>query len=122
MRLLFQSHDLQELHGAKDLLEANGIPAFVSFQDSQTALPLGNGMGLWVYLNEQADDARKLLENPGHRVEQPIDVQAFRAEIERQQSPGMANGGARDRISGWLGALALLALMALIGWRLFVAG
>lgn len=122
MRLLFQSHDLQELHGAKDLLEANGIPAFVSFQDSQTALPLGNGMGLWVYLNEQADDARKLLEDPGHRVEQRIDVRAFHAEVERQQSRSMADGGSRDRGSGWLGALALLALLGLIGWRLFIGG
>ena len=122
MRLLFQSHDLQKLHGAKDLLEGNGIPAFVSFQESQTALPLGNGMGLWVYINEHESDARKLLEDPSHRVENPIDVEAFHAEVERRQAGMGPTGASRDRLSGVTGALALVALLALLAWRLWPGG
>ena len=89
MRILLHSTDLTEIESLRLLLESHGIPVFVGSENSAaaTGAVIANKMTLWVCLDDQLDDARALLDDPGHTVAAPIDVAAFhrRAAARQQQ-------------------------------------
>jgi hypothetical protein len=68
-----------ELIALRDLLEANGIPAMIQSDDTGRMLTplLTRGQSLWIYIDNQEDEARALLEDPEHVVANPVDVEAF---------------------------------------------
>ena len=74
MKLLLTSTDAPYLHHLQSRLEACGIPAFVSDENTAGVLPTGSliEMGLWVHLDEHYEDAQALLEDPGHEVAHPL--------------------------------------------------
>lgn len=83
-----------ELIGLRDLLEANGIPAMIQSDDTGRMLtPLvTRGQSLWVYIDDQADEARALLDNPEHVVANPVDVEAFYASTrDIRDDPAVMN-------------------------------
>lgn len=84
MRLLFESGSTDELDNTKALLESNGIPVFISSEETFLMRPgfTGYKKGLWVCLDEQYRDALALLKNPDHQVAQSVDVEAFHRELE----------------------------------------
>jgi len=62
------------MHQVTTLLHSKGIPTFV-----ESIKPFG-GLSQWVVfacLNSQADDARRIIENPEHIPAHPVDVEEF---------------------------------------------
>lgn len=109
MKLLISSGDNEYLYNQQHLLESNGIPAYISSSDSNRVIPFGiSKASLWVYLDEQYDEAMLLIKNPDYEVQNKIDVERFREmadEIEQDKS-GL-NSALRD--------LLLWSVLLLIG-------
>src|SRR5688572_1891089 len=63
MRLLARVHDESRLSEITSLMRAKGIPVFVRSAGPPRGLPKWI---VFVCLNEQANDARQLLQNPEH--------------------------------------------------------
>jgi len=79
MKLLTKSTDTSYLHTLKGLLEENGIPASISGENTARMITpfLMTQPGLWVYLDEQFEEASKLINNHEYTVLNKIDVEAF---------------------------------------------
>ena len=79
--MLTRDSDLQYLENLKDLLEVNGIPAVI--QGRNIARMITSRMifepTLWVYVDEQFDDALELMENPDHVVVNPLDIEKVKS-------------------------------------------
>jgi len=87
MKLLFETIDRPEIENARILLEGNGIPIFISNDD--TARNMGfiypaRKMGFWVALDHQYQDAILLLENGEHVVSHPVDVGEYYAKLDAE--------------------------------------
>jgi len=79
MKLLTKSTDTSYLHTLKGLLEENGIPASISGENTARMITpfLMTQPGLWVYLDEQFEEASKLINDHEYTVLNKIDVEAF---------------------------------------------
>ena len=79
MKFLTKSNDLTHLHGLRILLEANGIPAVVSGENTARMVSpfLMTEPSLWIYIDEQAAEAEKLILDPDYEVQGGIDVEEF---------------------------------------------
>lgn len=79
MKLISKHPDTAYLEEMRQRLESRGIPAVVQGQSmARLLVPVGaTEPTLWVYLPYQEDDAKALLDNPEHMVEQPVDVDEF---------------------------------------------
>ena len=79
MKFLTKNTDIIHLHVLKDLLEANGIPAVVQGDNTARMVSpfLVTEPSLWVYLEEQAAEAEKLILDPDYEVENGVDVDEF---------------------------------------------
>lgn len=87
MKMLTRDSDTHYLYGLKDRLERHGIPAVV--QGEETARMIIPRFGfqptLWVYIDEQYEEAIKLIENPEYKVQAPVDIEVFR-EMEPDET------------------------------------
>jgi hypothetical protein len=101
-----------ELIALRDLLEANGIPAVIQADDTGRMITplLTRGQTLWVYIDSQADEARALLENPGHVVANPVDVDNF-YETTRDIRDDLS---VMNRVMIHLGLLVVLILLFML--------
>lgn len=91
MKYLTKSADLAHLHGLRELLETNGIPAVVKGENTARMLtPFAmTEPSLWVYLDEQAAEAERLILDPSHEVQHRVDVAEFyRVTEEVANNPG----------------------------------
>ena len=79
MKLISKHPDTAYLEEMRQRLESRGIPAVVQGQSmARLLVPVGaTEPTLWVYLPFQEGDAKALLDNPEHMVEQPVDVDEF---------------------------------------------
>ena len=79
MRRLLKSIDTSQLHVFKELLEANGIPALINGENTARAITpfLMTEPSLWVYLDEQLDEAVKLMDDPDYEVVNKVDMAEF---------------------------------------------
>ncbi len=113
MKLLIDSDDNEYLSNQQHLLESNGIPAYISNRDSNRVIPFGiSKAGLWVYMDEQYDEAMALLKDPNYVVQKQIDMAQFRElaeEIEQDRSG--FNATMRDLLLG-----SVLLLTAIFGF------
>ncbi|MET0064751.1 MAG: DUF2007 domain-containing protein [Candidatus Thiodiazotropha sp.] len=89
MKLVTKNNDTNTLYTLKGLLEENGIPAFVTDEHAVRMVNpiLFSGASLWVYVNEQWEDAMVLLEHPDHEVANPLDVDRFYATLQADETP-----------------------------------
>ena len=88
MKLLFETTNRTEVDNARFLLESNGIPVFIGNENAGTMLgPVftARQFAIWVVLEQHYYDAEQLLENAEHEVSEPVDVQAFYADFEKQK-------------------------------------
>lgn len=87
MKMLTRSGNNEYLESLRERLEENGIPAVI--HGTETARMIVPTLlfepSLWVYLNDQFEDAKGLLDNPEHRVTTGIDVEAFYANQPSQE-------------------------------------
>lgn len=99
MKLLLETKEKHELDRVRMLLESRGVPVHVDSEDQHRlgghAMPFLR-YRLHVVLDSQYDDAMKLLEDENHEVAEPVDMAAFRDEME-QARPQVMN-----RILGWM--------------------
>ena len=98
MKLLISSDDNEYLYNQQHLLESNGIPAYISSSDSNRVIPFGiSKASLWVYLDEQYDEAMQLIKDPDYEVQNKVDVERFRemADDLEQDKSGL-NSALRD--------------------------
>jgi len=79
MKLLTKSSDTSYLHTLKGLLEENGIPTSISGENTARMITpfLMTQPGLWVYLDEQFEEASKLINNHEYIVVNKINVEEF---------------------------------------------
>ncbi|MBD3618230.1 MAG: DUF2007 domain-containing protein [Chromatiales bacterium] len=79
MKLVYQADREDEARGIKLMLEANGIPAALTgeFMFSVMSVGIPKVVGVWVYLDSQADEAERLIQDPEYEVTQPVDVEDF---------------------------------------------
>jgi hypothetical protein len=79
MKLLTRDENKMYLQELKELLENNGIPAVVQGENTARILPpfLMSQAGLWVYLDEQFEDAVHLMMDANHTVTTGINVDEF---------------------------------------------
>jgi hypothetical protein len=79
MKLVTKSLDASQLHVLKELLEANGIPALINGENTARMITpfLMTEPSLWVYLDEQKDEALRLIEDPDYEVANKADMVEF---------------------------------------------
>jgi hypothetical protein len=79
MKRVIKSIDASQLHVLKDLLEMNGIPALINGENTARMITpfLMTEPSLWVYLDEQRDEALRLIEDPDYEVVNKVDMIEF---------------------------------------------
>lgn len=79
MKLLTKSPDINYLHSLVALLEANGVPAIIQGEDTARMITpfLMTEPGLWVYMDEQHNEALQLIYDNEYIVQNKIDVEEF---------------------------------------------
>ena len=79
MKRIIKSIDASQLHVLKDLLETNGIPALINGENTARIITpfLMTEPSLWVYLDEQRDEALRLIEDPDYEVVNKVDMTEF---------------------------------------------
>jgi hypothetical protein len=114
MKMLTKNGDMESLRVLQERLEQNGIPAFIQGADTaRMIIPVFLiRPTLWIYIDEQYDDALGLISNPEHVVRNRVDVEEF---YTLQPSEGEQ----RKALNKVL-IQALLFLLALMGGILFV--
>lgn len=117
MKLVYQADREDEARGIKLMLEANGIPAALTgeFMVSVMSVGIPKVVGVWVYLDRQAEDARRLLDDPAHVVAEPVDVAEFYRLSEDAARQAMLNRMLRFVLWALGGMLALIALLIWLG-------
>jgi len=87
MELVYTTSSLDEANEIKDKLENAGIPVMIAGENvTRIQLPfLSNNLGVFVYINNQYDDAMSLINNPEHKVTTAVDIDAFYKVIESRE-------------------------------------
>lgn len=89
MKLITKNIDTHYLYTLKALLEDNGVPAVINGENTARMItPFLTQPGLWIYLDEQEDEAIKLLNDHDYIVKHPVDVDAF-----YESNKNITNGG-----------------------------
>ncbi len=113
--MLARNGDIQYLRSLKQRLEENGIPA--SIQGEETARMLVPNVAfeptLWIYLDEQYEEAEALLEDPDYVVINKIDVTEFYENLPSEEEQRSAVTNAFLHL-GWVAGLIVLGLLLLI--------
>ena len=90
MKLVFKTDDINEANRFSELLGEKGIPSVVEengLRNRGSHIPVGNVV--WIYVNSQYSDALKLIENPNHEVENPIDAEDFSRFYQNNESAAL---------------------------------
>lgn len=116
MKLVFEADTREEAAVIRAMLEANGIPAALSGEFTFGVLSIGipKVIGVWVYLDHQADEANNLIQNPEYEVVEPVDVEEF---YRLSESGDVRQSALSQMLKGT--ALALVALLLFI-WMLAI--
>ena len=112
MKLIIKNTDTEDLYILKNLLESNGIPAFISGEDTARVLPfLMSKPGLWVFLDEQYDEAIQLINNPDYDVINRVDIDDF---YETANDPSKSTESLNSVLAGLVFFMVLLMLVLFI--------
>lgn len=109
MRYLARFHDPHELARVRALLRDKGVPTWANTVESYR---LGWQGTLSVCIDEQLDDALRLLRDPTHAPAHPVDAEAFERALAADGSALLVR--ATNRLL--LVALGLAAVLALVVW------
>lgn len=114
MKLLNQYLDPQDAALAKDQLRMAGIASLVEVMDPHSVQPSKSGathIGLWVLVDEQLDDAIRVLEDPRHV---PARVLTHREidQLEQRAEKKVAKTRIADKTLVWLLIMLLMSLVS----------
>lgn len=115
MKLITKSTDTSHLYVLKELLEANGIPAIVKGENTARVITpfIMTEPGLWIYIDDQYDEARILVHNPDYEVIHKVDMDEFK-ELARNVTENPSNLNAVLINLGFTMGLVLLGMLVLI--------
>jgi hypothetical protein len=114
MKRVIKNADMSDLYVLKTLLESNGIPVFISGEDSGRLLPfLLSRPGLWIYFDEQYDEALALIKDPDYDVVNKVDIEAFYKMVHDPSNPGSSGRSAFLSLVAYLGVIILMLLLAI---------
>ncbi len=107
--MLTRDGDKNHLESLKELLENNGIPAII--QGENTARMIIPRVllepTLWIYIDDQFEDALKLIDNPDHVVTTGIDMDLFyESALSESEQKNALNEGLKH-IAIYTGAVML---------------
>ncbi|MES9990405.1 MAG: DUF2007 domain-containing protein [Candidatus Thiodiazotropha sp.] len=109
MKMLTRNADVHSLQTHKDLLEANGIPSVI--QGAETARMIIPRFllepTLWVYIDDQLEDALKLMDDPDHVVTTGIDIADFYANQPNEDE-------LRTQVTNTIGNIFVIVLLVAI--------
>ena len=114
MKLIISDADNSELEAMKELLELNGIPAFINGKNTARLMPfIITKASLWVHLSEQASEALLLINNPEYDVKNKVDMgEYYKIKNEFKTNP--------DNINNAIFSLALFIGLILLGMFILV--
>ena len=87
MILLTEVSEIEEFYRIKTLFESKGIAAYFGNQESARNFGMLHPAGKYaihIMLDEQLADAKKLLLDPNHVVQNPVDLSEFDDESNKQ--------------------------------------
>ena len=108
MKLVSKFSSAVDAEQASDLLEANGIAAYISFKRSNRLGTYFTGafhVGLWVVLDRHLQDAKRLLSDPDHKVAEPL------SELELIEIKSSVHSGDMSQILRFLFQLLMWAAL-----------
>lgn len=118
MKLLTTNTSVVHLEVLKGLLEANGIPAVVNGANTASMISpfLMTEPSLWVYIDEQAEEAEKLMLDPDYEVQHKVDVDEFyRIATDAGDSAEQVN----NTLINWAVGFSLLMIALILLPRIF---
>ena len=114
MKLLVDDLETYELESLKELLESNGIPAFINGKNTARMIPfIITKASLWIHLSEQADEAFMLINNPEYDVINKVDMdEYYKIANEVKSNP--------KNLSNALGDVAVFMVLVLLGMFILI--
>ena len=111
MEYLCRLHDYGEYTRVRALLRAKGIPTYVTDAEGRG---LGAQWALFVCLDEQLDDALRLLREPAHVPRVSVDAEAFEKALDVPVDGHLAR---------WATVVAVVTVIGFVGvvwlvWKL----
>ena len=117
MKLVCKCNNLIDAESIKQNLEDAGIPANITGQEAyhlQLGALMSNSLGVWVFIDEQFNDAKAVLNNPDHRVYSAVNVERFYTELEQRQHSHHSNDFYKKIIYTGITLMLLLTLFVFI--------
>lgn len=114
MKLVYRANGLEEANEIKNLLENAGIPAMISGENfSALRIPFfPNNLGVFIYLDDQYNDAMQLMADPEYTPETLVDVEQFYQLMESNEFRHKLNQRYL-KVFSWLFAVVLLLIFVL---------
>lgn len=114
MKLLYRANSLEEANELKASLEMAGIPAMISGENfSALRIPLfPNNLGVFIFLDEQYNDALRVMDNPEFIPETAVDTEEFYQLLDSDEFRHKINTGYLT-IMVWLVCIILLLIFLL---------
>ena len=121
MKLLYRANSLEEANESKAILELAGIPVMISGENfSGLRLPFfPNNLGVFIYLDEQYNDAQKVIADPNYMAESAIDVEDFYQLLESAEFRHNVNTGYLAIFSWLIGTIIVAAVVLYFLYRNF---
>jgi len=115
MELVYQSVDQAEVNNIKSLLEDNGIPSFITNENSNNLRRHSfTGMGIFIHINSQREEAIKLINNPSHIVKNKVDIIEYYEHINDSVNQSEVNNHIINTLVKTLVLLLILAVIVFI--------
>ncbi len=103
----------------KELLEINGIPAFINGKNTSRIMPfMITNASLWVHLSEQENEALLLINNHDYEVKNKVDMnEYYKIKNEFKNNPKNLSN-ALGKLAVFMGAimLAIFVLAKVLQW------
>ena len=119
MKLLVTNIETADLEVMKELLESNGIPAFINGQNTARMIPLSFIKAtLWVHLEGQADEALLLINNPEYEVINKVDIDEYYkfADNVKRNPENLSNAYGNLAVSIGAVLLGMFILIKILQW------
>lgn len=125
MRLLTSVDTEHEATELELLMHASGIPVFVQSDHTRTDpanRSLNYGFLVHVWIEEQFEDAVRLLADPAYIAPSAVDVQKFFASLDEADAAAEAAWPkSEEKLLNWLVGLAAAAFLSWAAYRAILA-
>lgn len=119
MKLIISDADNSDLEAMKELLEINGIPAFINGKNTSRIMPfMITKASLWIHLSEQENEALLLIHNHDYEVKNKVDMdEYYKIKNEFKNNPKNLSN-ALGKLAVFMGAimLGIFVLAKVLQW------